>query len=317
METQPNILKNRDKASIDLVEQCFCTGALREAVATAPEIPRRKNLDVEEFDHEFRKKAKPVVIEGLMEDWPAIGKWDFEYLSSKCSDSKVVLDSYDSKRAREATFGEFVKLLKSQEPGSAPIYLQEWYYQASCPFLSGDLVELPIAQYDFRRNLYGEKISTNHQLWIGQKGAKTRLHQDSYLIDVMHAQISGSKQWCVMSPNASLTRDAAGVLSFEGLIDNPEVQILTCTLQPGDVVYLPALWWHRIVLLSDSIGLGRKCLDETNMREHLRMRLAELMALALNHDEVKKAHPELYKVVVLRNLTWAKLLDIDLSKLRP
>jgi len=40
------------------------------------------------------------------------------------------------------------------------------------------------------------------------------------------------------------------------------------------------------------------------------------MALALNHDHVKQTHPELYNVVVLRTRAWAKLLDIDLNKLR-
>ncbi|HKY19177.1 MAG TPA: cupin-like domain-containing protein, partial [Rhizomicrobium sp.] len=115
---------------------------------------------------------------------------------------------------------------------------------------------------------------------------------------------------------ASLGRREDGALDFFG-IDNPEVQIKTAVLEPGDVLYLPARWWHRIELLSDSIGLGRKCLDEANLREHLRLRFAELMALALNHDEVKMTHPELYKVVIMRNRAWAKLMEIDLSRLRP
>ena len=38
--------------------------------------------------------------------------------------------------------------------------------------------------------------------------------------------------------------------------------------------------------------------------------------ISLNHDQIKQTHPELYKVVVLRIQTWAKLLDIDLNKLR-
>ena len=50
-------------------------------------------------------------------------------------------------------------------PSSSPD-LQEWYYQTTCPWLSEDIPDLDIAQYDFRRNLYGEAISSNHQLWI-------------------------------------------------------------------------------------------------------------------------------------------------------
>ena len=109
----------------------------------------------------------------------------------------------------------------------------------------------------------------------------------------------------------------SGGMSFEALAHNPDVRILQCVLKPGEVVYLPALWWHRIEILSDSIGLGRKCLDEVNLQEHTRMRFAELLSLALNHEHVKETYPELYNVVVLRNRAWAKLLNIDLTKLRP
>jgi len=47
------------------------------------------------------------------------------------------------------------------------------------------------------------------------------------------------------------------------------------------------------------------------------MRFAELLCLALNHEQVKQAYPELYKVVILRNHAWAKLMNIDFTKLRP
>ena len=318
MEPETNILKKRDKATIDEIEAGFKSGPLHDAMWRAPQIERRRALSDEEFDREYRKKLRPVVIEGLMDDWPALGKWSFDYLVSMCGSARVVVDSYNSQKAREVTFGEFVELLKhGGDAIQAPVYLQEWYYQTNCPFLATDLPELPIAQYDFRRNLYGEEISTNHQLWIGQRGATTRVHQDSYFIDVMHAQIVGKKHWCVMASEAELRRDASGALDFAGLIDDRRTQLMQCVLNRGDIVYLPALWWHRIELLTDSVGLGRKCLDEINLRRHLHMRLAELMALALNGDQVKKTHPELYKVVALRNRAWAQRMNIDLTKLRP
>lgn len=318
MQSEPNMLSNRYRDAIDKIEASFRSGVLGEAMRNAPLIERRAKLSPEEFEREYRRKLKPVIIEGLMEDWPALKTWDFDYLASKCGDARVVVDSYNSQRAREVAFREFVQMLREEGgPDRQPIYLQEWLFMKDCPHLAADMPELPIAQYDFRRNLYGEKISTNHQLWIGQKGATTRIHQDSYYMDVMHAQIVGEKHWCVMSPPAFLGRDESGEMNFDALARNPDVQILQCVLKPGEVVYLPALWWHRIEILSDSIGLGRKCLDEVNLQRHTHMRFAELLALALNHDYVKEAHPELYNVVILRNRAWAKLLNIDLTKLRP
>jgi len=312
-----NQLKSRDKATIEAIEASFHTGRLQQAVAQAPQIERRGPLTVEEFEREYRRRFEPVVIEGLTDHWPARRTWSFDLLNERCGGARVIVDSYYSKRARATTFGEFVAMMRANGPDREPIYLQEWLFMADCPFLANDMPELPIAQYDFRRALYGEKISTNHQLWIGQKGGVTRLHQDSYIVDVMHAQIVGEKHWTVLSPTAELRLDAAGELDFDTLAADPSVRILSCVLRPGDVLYLPALWWHRVELLDDSIGLGRKCLDEANLQTHVRLRIAELLALALNHEEIRETHPELYQVVVQRNRAWAKLLDIDLSNLRP
>jgi len=316
LELEQNMLKSRKRADIARIESSFRTGSLRTALKSAPQIERRANLSPHVFDREFRKKAKPVVIEGLMGHWPALKKWSFDYLAATCGSASVTVDSYDSQKAREMTFAEFVNMLKSSIPGE-PLYLQEWLYMADCPFLAEDLPELLIAQYDFRRNLYGKSISTNHQLWIGQAGGTTRFHQDSYFIDVMHAQIVGEKHWSVMNPKAYVAFDKTGSFKFSNLIDDPATQMMQCVLKPGDVIYLPALWWHRIELLTDSIGLGRKCLDKVNLQKHIHARFAELLSLALNHDAVKETYPELYKVVVLRNQAWAKLMNIDLARLRP
>ncbi len=319
MQSEINVLKRRDLASLSAVENVFHTGLLAGILPQVPDIERRQKLSRQEFEKNYRKTKRPVLLEGLAEDWPAVKKWSFEHLVESCGLAQVTVNSYNSKKAREVTFAEFVQTLKKNEklPSSSPVYLQEWYYQTACPWLSEDIPDLDIAQYDFRRNLYGEAISTNHQLWIGQQGGITRIHQDSYMVDVMHVQIVGEKRWYVMGPNAELHYNEHGHLDLQTLCDNPETQLMQCVLKPGDVLYLPALWFHRIELLSNSIGLGRKCLDESNLQMHIRLRMAELLALLLNQDEIKQSHPELFDVVMMRNRSWAKRMNIDLSKLRP
>lgn len=326
MQLESNGLRRRDLAGLVAVENAFLNGPLASAMAKAPHIERRSGLSREAFDQEYRRHKRPVILEGLTRDWPSVRTWSFEHLVQRCGDTRVTVDSYSSQKAREVSFADFVRMLdESRDSGAAPIYLQEWYYQTTCPWLAQDMPELDIAQYDFRRNLYGAEASTNHQLWIGQKGGITRLHQDSYMVDVMHAQIVGEKRWHVMGPQAHLragggegdNEGVAGEADFQALCADPAAQLMQCILRPGDVLYLPAMWFHRIELLSDSMGLGRKCLDESNLQLHIRQRMTELLALALNQEEVKKTHPELFKVVMLRNRAMAKRMNIDLSSLRP
>ena len=313
-----NHLNSQDTRSIAEIEASFASGVLRDAIATAPEIERRENLSVDEFDTEYRAQFKPVVISGLMDDWNAYQTWSFELLAKKCGDIPVTIDSYSSQKARKSTFGEFVAMMnQNAAKGGEPLYLQEWLYKAISPQLMADLPELAIADYDFRRDLYGEAISTNHQLWIGQKGGTTRVHQDSYIIDVMHAQIVGEKHWSIMKPGVQLHRTADDALDFDRLVAEHSDDLFHAVCRPGDVIYLPALWWHRILLMSDSIGLGRKCLDQANLKEHVRLRLNEILALALNREEIKKSHPEMFGGIISRNQAWAKLLNLDLDTLRP
>ncbi|WP_179272646.1 cupin-like domain-containing protein [Streptomyces sp. XY006] len=313
---EPNILRRHDLESLAAVERAFHTGPLSRAVGDAPQLERRSGLTAEEFRREYREPQRPVVLEGHAADWPAVQTWSFDHLADRVGDVRVVVDSYNTKAAREATVAEFVAMLKdNRHQGATPIYLQEWYYQTTAPELAPDMPEMEIARYDFRRDLYGEDASTNHQLWLGQQGGVTRLHQDSYSVDVMHAQIVGDKLWYVMGPDAVLREDTEA--DWTRLVETPETQLMQFVLKPGDVLYLPANWYHRIQLLSDSIGLGRKCLDEVNLQAHIRQRMTELLALALNPDEVKRTHPELFDVVLMRSRAWAKRMDIDLSRLRP
>ncbi|MEH1015329.1 cupin-like domain-containing protein [Micromonospora sp. CPCC 206060] len=318
MAHEENILRRHDLASLTLVEQGFHSGPLAEAAKAAPSVERRSDITPEQFRQEYRRQNRPVVLEGYAADWPAVRTWSFDHLAERCGSVRVIIDSYNSKAAREASLAEFVEILTAGRAANrSPVYLQEWYYKTSCPELARDMPELDIAQYDFRRNLYGDSASTNHQLWLGQQGGITRLHQDSYMVDVMHAQIVGEKRWHVMGPKAVLHSDDRGEPDLAALCESPDTQLMQSVLKPGDVLFLPAMWFHRIELLTDSIGLGRKCLDEANLQMHMHQRMAELLALALNYDEVKQSHPELVDVVMTRNRVWANRMNIDLARLRP
>jgi hypothetical protein len=317
MAIESNYLKRRDVDSLRAVEAAFNSGPLADALGSAPDIERRTGLTGEEFRSEYRARGRPVVLEGYAASWPSVRTWSFDSLAERCGSIPVVVDSYNSKAAKQTTFGDFVRMLKeSAGTGAAPIYLQEWYYKTAAPDLAEDMPELDIAQYDFRRNLYGEAASANHQLWLGQQGGITRLHQDAYSVDVLHAQIVGEKLWYIMGPDAELLPGPDGELDIRALLDSPATQLTRFVLKPGDVLYLPAWWFHRIVLLSDSIGLGRKALDEANLRLHVRQRLGELLALALNPDELRRTHSELFDVVMARGRAFAHQMDIDLSRLR-
>lgn len=316
MPLDENLLKRRDLDALRMVERAFTSGPLADVLDGAPLLERRRNVTAKQFEREYRGR-RPVILEGYAADWPSVRTWSFGHLAERCGDVPVTVNSYVSDEARRVPFREFVSMLEQPaDDSSLACYLQEWYYQASYPDLAEDMPELEIAQYDFRRNLYGEEASVNHQLWMGQKGGITGLHQDSYSIDVMHVQIVGEKLWYIMGPKADLRLDECGQPDLGAFCKSSDTQLMRFVLNPGDVLYLPAWWYHRIELLSDSIGLGRKCLDEANLHAHIRQRVGELLALALNADELRRTHSELFDVVMTRAGILARQMNIDLSRLR-
>ncbi|MEO8077652.1 MAG: cupin-like domain-containing protein, partial [Acidobacteriota bacterium] len=58
-------------------------------------VERRRNLSPEQFRREYFMTGKPVVLEGIAAEWPAVKKWTFEYLLERCGQEEIdVLDGH-------------------------------------------------------------------------------------------------------------------------------------------------------------------------------------------------------------------------------
>ncbi len=54
----------------------------------AGEIERRSKLCREEFLVEYYSRNRPVIITGMMDDWPAMRKWNLDYFARKLRRSR-------------------------------------------------------------------------------------------------------------------------------------------------------------------------------------------------------------------------------------
>ncbi|XP_041458017.1 HSPB1-associated protein 1-like isoform X2 [Lytechinus variegatus] len=107
-------------------------------------------------------------------------------------------------------------------------------------------------------------------IWIGSEGANTPCHQDTYGFNLV-AQIRGRKKWHLFPPSQTelmyptrIPYEESSVFSLVNvkspdLNQHPKFGEATpyeVVLHPGDILFVPKLWWHFVESLDTSISIN-------------------------------------------------------------
>lgn len=227
------------------------------------EVPRVSAAYFEWFGP-ARPRA-PMIIEGAVDDWPARRRWNAEYLAEKVGrDTPVVVRILDEKNVcayrgtTETTFGEYLDAITADPPR------ERWY------LTSADL-QLPRPK--------GEEVSPFSRLlddialpcgldpasvertgvWVGYDGIASNLHYD--LSDNFLVVLSGRKKLTLFGPSLTPYLYPNSLFS-DDLIIHSQVDVeapdlarfpkfaqakpLRCTVEPGEILFLPEFFWHHV-----------------------------------------------------------------------
>lgn len=225
-------------------------------------IPRVKQLSPDAFLEEFYAPNLPCVIEGAIDDWPALTKWDPAYLKAKCGDQTVEVQANRTSADtnilnvdQTMKFGDFVDIVERGEK------TDDWYMTANND--PGNRDALAALWDDIRLPDYLSQSDSDPIgggfLWYGPAGTLSATHHD--LTNNLMAQVIGRKRVKIVAPNESAhmynhhNRYSLVNLEepdFEAYPDAKGITILDTEIGPGDLLFLPVGWWHSVRALDVS-----------------------------------------------------------------
>ncbi|MBD2097388.1 cupin-like domain-containing protein [Trichocoleus sp. FACHB-591] len=231
-------------------------------------IERRDRISREEFLEKYYATNTPVILTGMMADWPALSSWTPDFLKTNYGQAEVQIQfGRSSDPSYEINTNQYKRAIKLSEYVDMVVQggeSNDYYMVANNGNLEReDLKGLFKDFIMFPELLNPESTKGTVFFWFGPAGTVTPLHHDP--MNLMMAQVYGRKRWRLISPAATpLVYNDIGVFSRVDLenIDYEkyplfkDVQIIETVLEPGEVIFVPVGWWHQVKGLDVSISLS-------------------------------------------------------------
>ncbi|MBT0607737.1 cupin-like domain-containing protein [Aequorivita echinoideorum] len=231
-------------------------------IKTSP-IERVQYISKKDFIAKYYKPQKPVLIEGLTENWDAFAKWNLDYIQKNAGEQVVPLynneptkgKQYSAEPVKKMKLRDYIEILKSQ---STDLRIFFFDLKARLPELAKDF-EYPDIGLKFFKRL--------PVLFFGGEGSKVLPHYDMDLADLVHFHFHGTKSVMLFPPQQTknLYRVPYSVHNLETIdLDNPDfdkfpalahLHGLEVIMKHGDALYMPSGYWHYIKYLDGGFSM--------------------------------------------------------------
>ncbi len=245
------------------------------------ELERLENPSPAALRDEIARLDRPLLITGVAEHWPALQKWNLEYFRSKFGTLPIDIITQNSREPRKywresrKVRTDMATFLDGIEDAVPLQYLNLWDVFSQIPELQSDIGAL----YDYHcfDRPYPQQLTTRLRmpstLWIGPAGVFTPLHRDP-AHNVLF-QVMGRKRFVLFAPGTEKllyapwhefcteNRCLGGYSPID--VESPDLEqfplfryasAVECTLEPGDMLYVPRLWWHFVISRNLTMSLS-------------------------------------------------------------
>jgi len=242
------------------------------------QIDRRAGLSAEQFDREYMRPPRPVILTDAISHWPALGKWTPQFFKSEYGDLEVVVDG------EAMALGDLVERVENSTEDNPAPYLRNQALREWPPELLAEVTPMPYCTkpnwLESRVFPRGERLAAI-EIYIGGRGAQFHvLHYDGFHTHAFLMQLYGDKEYIAFAPdqtrfmyspkngraNESRVDDVLNPdLSEFPLFD--EAQGVRFQLHPGETLFVPGGWWHTARILSPSVTVSINGVNHANGTE--------------------------------------------------
>jgi hypothetical protein len=289
-------------------------------------IERAHGLTPEVFHRDYLiDHGKPVIVTDGLNSWAALSEWSFDLFKTRYGCDNVTPRLWSGPKCLKLmTMGDYLDYLNAPDSPSrglwidaktlhprqapaaptAPLYLA-WNVFGQHPELLEDVelspkfVEdwLPLLPVALRKTLDEATRYFAAGLMIGPQNAQTGLHYDFLDTHAYLAQIVGRKRCVLFSPE-----DSAALYNGKVNVDAPDFETFPllrnatayeCTLEPGELLFMPHRWWHHVVSLEKSITVNYNFFNRVNFGAYLTHLLQDLPAVVKGLEQSPDARATL------------------------
>eukprot|EP00850_Spirogloea_muscicola_P009343 SM000052S17735 [mRNA] locus=s52:437861:440425:+ [translate_table: standard] len=275
----------------------------------AETVPRVAGLSFADFVSRFEEPNRPVIITDALDGWPALKRWDRQYLIEQTGAATWQVGPV------EMALEDFYAYMDKVEE-ERPLYLFDPNFVAKAPALADDYSVPKYFQEDLF-SILGDSRPDHRWLIIGPTRSGSSFHIDPNSTSAWNAVVRGAKKWILyppetIPPGVHPSADGADVAApysiMEWFMNHYEearqaaAPPLECICKAGEVIFVPHGWWHLVVNLEDSIAITQNFVSRRNIlsvRDFLKHPNAYILVSGTNervslHDRFVSRFEELY-----------------------